>query len=81
MDSSAGSLVDAAVCQSRTMTEPAPSPVPLPRAIGAPATRALAAAGVTTLDDLRGTDLDELLRLHGVGPRAVRILREALATG
>jgi hypothetical protein len=35
--------------------------------------------GITTLDDVRGADLDELLRLHGVGPRAIRILREALA--
>ncbi len=44
-----------------------------------PATRALALAGITTLDDLRDRDLDDLLRLHGVGPKAVRILREALA--
>ena len=53
-------------------------PTPLPRGIGAPATRALALAGITTLDDVRDRDLDELLRLHGVGPRAVRVLREAL---
>ena len=51
---------------------------PLPRAIGAPATRALALEGITTLDDLSGADLDELLRLHGVGPKAIRVLREAL---
>ena len=54
-------------------------PTPLPRGIGAPATRALALAGITTLDDVRGVDLDELLRLHGVGPKAIRVLREALA--
>ena len=54
-------------------------PTPLPRAIGAAATRALALEGVTTLDDVRGMDLDELLRLHGVGPKAIRVLREALA--
>ena len=47
--------------------------------IGRPATRALALAGITTLDDVRGVDLDELLRLHGVGPKAIRVLREALA--
>ena len=57
-----------------------PTPDPLPRGIGAPATRALARVGITTLDDARGADLDELLRLHGVGPKAIRILREALAT-
>jgi hypothetical protein len=54
-------------------------PTPLPRGIGAPATRALALEGITTLDDVRGVGLDELLRLHGVGPKAVRLLREALA--
>ena len=54
-------------------------PTPLPRGIGAPATRALALEGIATLDDVRGVDLDELLRLHGVGPRPIRILCEALA--
>ena len=51
----------------------------LPAAIGRPATRALAPAGHTRLE--RFTDLTEadLLALHGVGPEAVRILREALA--
>lgn len=53
-------------------------PVPLPR-IGAPATRALAAIGVTTLDDVAGRSADELLALHGFGPRAFRLLSEALA--
>ncbi|NUU19381.1 DNA-binding protein [Cellulomonas humilata] len=55
------------------------TPTPLPRSIGAPATRALALAGITTLDDVRGVDLDELLRLHGVGPKAILVLRETLA--
>ena len=50
----------------------------LPRAIGAPATRALTAAGYTRLDQLAGVSERELARLHGVGPTAVRILREAL---
>ncbi len=50
----------------------------LPR-IGAPATRALAAAGVTRLSEVTGWSEAELLALHGVGPRAVRLLSEALA--
>ena len=50
----------------------------LPR-IGAPATRALASAGVTRLSEVAGWSEAELLALHGVGPRAVRILGEALA--
>lgn len=48
-------------------------------AIGAPATRALIGAGYTRLAQLTRVTEDELLALHGVGPRAIRILREALA--
>ncbi|GAS86443.1 hypothetical protein [Mycolicibacterium brisbanense] len=45
--------------------------------IGRPATGALIDAGYRELSDLPA-DLDGLLALHGVGPRAVRLLREAL---
>ncbi len=51
----------------------------LPRSIGAPATRALAGAGLTTLEQVAALTEGELGALHGVGPKAVRILREALA--
>jgi predicted flap endonuclease-1-like 5' DNA nuclease len=51
----------------------------LPRSIGAPARRALAAAGYTRLAQLTAVSEAELLRLHGVGPKATRLLREALA--
>lgn len=51
----------------------------LPREIGAPATRALLVAGHARLADLDGVPAADLLRLHGVGPRAVHILNEALA--
>lgn len=44
--------------------------------IGRPATGALVDAGFGALTDLPG-DLDDLLVLHGVGPSAVRRLREA----
>ena len=50
----------------------------LPR-IGAPATRALANAGVTSLEDLTTWSEADLLALHGMGPKAVGILREHLA--
>ncbi|HEY4929690.1 MAG TPA: hypothetical protein VIH95_11115 [Acidimicrobiales bacterium] len=53
--------------------------VTLPTAIGAPATRALTAAGYTSLAQLDGVATKELLALHGVGPRAVRILGEVMA--
>ena len=51
----------------------------LPPGIGAPATRALAAAGITRLVQLTSLSEVELLKLHGVGPKAVRLLREALS--
>lgn len=51
----------------------------LPRGIGRPATGALQQAGYTRLDQLDGVHAAELLALHGVGPRAIRVLREALA--
>lgn len=47
--------------------------------IGRPATGALLAAGYRTLSDLPD-DLDTLLPIHGVGPKAVRLLREALSS-
>lgn len=47
--------------------------------IGAPATRALASIGVTRLDQVAERSEAELLELHGFGPRALRILRDALA--
>jgi hypothetical protein len=47
--------------------------------IGAPATRALHAAGYARLEQLAGVPERELARLHGVGPKALRLLREALA--
>ena len=51
--------------------------MPLPR-IGAPATRALASIGVTSLSQVSARREAELLALHGFGPRAVRILNDAL---
>lgn len=48
----------------------------LPKAIGGPATRALTGAGITTLAQVAALTDADLLAMHGVGPRAVRILRE-----
>lgn len=47
--------------------------------IGAPATRALGSAGVSRLEDLTNWTEGDLLALHGMGPKAIRILREHLA--
>jgi uncharacterized protein YdhG (YjbR/CyaY superfamily) len=46
--------------------------------IGAPATRALEAAGYTNLKQLTKVTEAELGQLHGMGPKALGILREAL---
>jgi predicted Fe-Mo cluster-binding NifX family protein len=51
----------------------------LPR-IGAPATRALASIGVRRLSQLVDHSEAELLALHGFGPRALRMLNQALDT-
>jgi hypothetical protein len=50
----------------------------LPGNIGAPATRALVAAGYTRLGQLSNAPAAELKKLHGVGPKALRLLQEAL---
>jgi hypothetical protein len=49
-------------------------------AIGAPARGALAHAGLTTWDAVAATTDRDLLRLHGFGPKALRILREVPST-
>lgn len=46
--------------------------------IGRPAAGALIDAGFTSVDGLPA-DLDELRSIHGVGPKAIRLLREARA--
>ena len=46
--------------------------------IGAPATSALHEIGVHYLEDLCKYKKQDILRLHGVGPKAVRILEEKM---
>ena len=55
-----------------------PATIPLPRSIARPATRALESIGVTELNQLTDHSAQELLALHGFGPKALRILRETL---
>lgn len=49
-----------------------------PSSMGKVAPRELAAHGITRFDQLTGLTERELLAIHGVGPKAVRILREEL---
>ena len=51
---------------------------PIPTTIGRPALRALHGAGLRTLKDVAELTERELLDLHGVGPRAITMLRVAL---
>ncbi len=43
-----------------------------------PAQRALSRAGIKNLADLKKWNLDELAKLHGMGPKAIRTLQETI---
>jgi uncharacterized protein YdhG (YjbR/CyaY superfamily) len=51
----------------------------LPTNIGAPATRALASAGIASLDDLVRRNESDVAGLHGMGPKALGILHRHVA--
>lgn len=51
----------------------------LPDSIGKTAARVLSIQGITSLQLLSEHSEKELLALHGIGPKAIRILGEALA--
>jgi hypothetical protein len=50
----------------------------LPASLAAPARRALAGVGVTRLSQVPALSQAELAALHGMGPRALERLRQAL---
>lgn len=50
----------------------------LPVGIPKPALRALEAAEISKLEDFTSVSEEELLKLHGMGPKAIRIITEAL---
>lgn len=45
--------------------------------ISRPAIRALAGIGVTKVSQLKDYTEEDLLALHGLGPKAIRLLKEA----
>ncbi|MFF2493428.1 hypothetical protein [Agromyces sp. NPDC058064] len=61
------------------MSETPAEATEFPRTIGRVATRELAAHGYRTLAQLARSSERELLAIHGVGPKATRILGEELA--
>ena len=46
--------------------------------LSAPARRALTQAGVSTLEELSKYSEAEILKLHGIGPSSLPVLRQAL---
>jgi hypothetical protein len=50
----------------------------LPAGLAQPAVRALTEAGCTRLDQLTRVKEAELLKLHGMGPKAIGLIRGAL---
>lgn len=54
------------------------TPASLPSGLSAPAHRALAGVGVERLEDLTRFRESEILALHGMGPKGIRLLRGAL---
>jgi hypothetical protein len=52
-----------------------------PPGIGGPALRALAGAGIRSMNDLKGWTDAELSALHGMGPKALGILAAARKQG
>ena len=55
-----------------------PSRDAFPRGMSGPALRALAGAGIRSLDALAEWTEPDLARLHGMGPKALDALRDAL---
>jgi DNA uptake protein ComE-like DNA-binding protein len=51
---------------------------PFPKGVSQPAIRALASAGYTSLAQLEKASEAELASLHGMGPKAMGIIRAAL---
>jgi predicted flap endonuclease-1-like 5' DNA nuclease len=59
-------------------TPDAAEPTEFPQKIGKVARRELALNGYTRYDQLTSVTSRELLKIHGVGPKAIRILEEEL---
>lgn len=55
-----------------------PGHTPIPRGIGAPARRAMAHAGLETLEQVVQFGQRELLKLHGMGVKTMAQLEDAM---
>lgn len=59
--------------------EDVPIPTEFPVTMGKVSRRELALNGYTRYDQLTSVTPKELLKIHGIGPKAIRILEEELA--
>jgi hypothetical protein len=66
------------MASSRQSTHPNESA--FPKGVSGPALRALHGAGVRSLRDLTRWSEADLAKLHGMGPKALGVLKEAMAT-
>lgn len=57
-----------------------PNAAAFPAGLSGPALRALAHAGIRSMAQLAQRTKAEIAGLHGMGPKAVRVLEQALAT-
>jgi hypothetical protein len=53
--------------------------LPYPRGAGKVAARELNNAGYPSVESLSGVSKSALLKIHGVGPKAIRVIEETLA--
>ena len=60
-----------------TRKKQAPEPA-FPKGVAKPALRALASVGVTRLDQVTRLTETELAELHGMGPKAIGLIKAAL---
>jgi len=63
---------------ARTTDATHPNQAAFPPGVGGPALRALSSAGVRSMADLARWTEGDLARLHGMGPKALGVLRDAL---
>jgi predicted flap endonuclease-1-like 5' DNA nuclease len=64
----------------RTPDDTHPNADSFPSGLSGPALRALAHAGIRTMAQLAQHTESEVASLHGMGPKGVRLLRDALHT-
>ena len=57
-----------------------PNKAAFPPGVSGPALRALSSAGVRSMADLTRWSETDLATLHGMGPKALKLLRDALIT-